>query len=308
MMLSLGTLEIKEKNHAYLEMVSVITMRQKAFTDSIMNTLIVGKVVASVIDVGNARENASWLSELLRASEQSGENSSVSGLILLGLLFWREGKRRRHRPCGLMESACCGGVGTPARSHPAHWSARAGDQHSARGKFRRRSTGSKGQRLWWGLKAQKPGFALCSLLSRHKLHFLKTSLTCQVKRSQTVIQGIEQETTPVQIITYDFHFPFYITTAFKITTVCVPGVGLVIMSIISFFATAPPLRQEQAKVVRLSDAATEWIISTVWCLPSQKMRCFNVTSQIWNSFGWGWAGESILTSLKMARKGDLQQH
>lgn len=77
MMLSLGTLEIKEKNHAYVEMVSVITMRQKAFTDSIMNTLIVVKVVASVIDVGNARENASWLSELLRASERSGENSQL---------------------------------------------------------------------------------------------------------------------------------------------------------------------------------------------------------------------------------------
>lgn len=49
MVLSLGTLEIKEKNHAYVEMVSVITMRQKAFTDSIMNTFIVVKVVASVM-------------------------------------------------------------------------------------------------------------------------------------------------------------------------------------------------------------------------------------------------------------------
>lgn len=73
---------------------------------------------------------------------------SLSGPILLGLLFWREGKRQRHRPYGLMESAeHSGDVGTPERSHSADWSALAGDQHSTRGKFRMRTTGSKGQRL-----------------------------------------------------------------------------------------------------------------------------------------------------------------
>ena len=177
-------------------MTSCITTRQKAFTDSIRDPLIVLKVVASVTDVGTARENSSWCLELIRASEQSGVRS-LSGLILLGLLFWREGTRQRHRPYGLMESAeHSGDVGTPERSHPADWSALAGTQHSTRGKFRMRTTGSKGQRLWWGFQAQKPSFALCSLLSRHKLHFLNISFACQVKRSQAATQIIKLETTP----------------------------------------------------------------------------------------------------------------
>lgn len=58
-------------------MISGITERPKAFTYSIRDPLIVLKVVASVADVGNARENSSWCLELIRASEQSGEKSPL---------------------------------------------------------------------------------------------------------------------------------------------------------------------------------------------------------------------------------------